>query len=90
MLVKLVWRGLIELPPARPVSFPACAKARSNTSATAQKSIGFESGVYQYAVDDLTFRDIGALPEPSSCALMLAGFNVIGGSMRARRLVTSG
>ncbi|MBB6226869.1 hypothetical protein FHS79_001031 [Polymorphobacter multimanifer] len=49
-------------------------------------------GFYVYSSDGLLGRGkltVGALPEPGSWALMIAGFGLVGASMRRRRAVTA-
>lgn len=45
----------------------------------------FDMSGSNFAIDDIAFSDFGAVPEPASWAMMIAGFSVIGGMLRARR-----
>jgi hypothetical protein len=52
-------------------------------------SFGGQSGPYEgggnhFAMDNLTLNGGGAVPEPASWALIVAGFGMIGGAMRRR------
>ena len=58
----------------------------TRTAADAQiGGIGFASGVNSLEVDNLVFT----VPEPSTWAMMIAGFGMIGFAMRTRRRKTS-
>ena len=48
---------------------------------------GFTDGrsVLDYTFDTISVTRSGAVPEPASWAMMLGGFGIIGGAMRARR-----
>ena len=48
-------------------------------------SHGYNGGGEHFALDNLTVNESGAVPEPASWALMLGGFGMVGGAMRARR-----
>lgn len=49
-------------------------------------SFVISGGTGQFGFDDLDLRS-GAAPEPASWAMMLGGFGLVGGAMRARRKV---
>jgi hypothetical protein len=38
-----------------------------------------------YAIDDLTFESAGAIPEPETYAMLLAGFGLLGFAARRRK-----
>lgn len=40
-----------------------------------------------FSFDDFRFSAVGAVPEPASWAMMIAGFGLVGGTMRYRRRV---
>jgi PEP-CTERM motif len=55
-----------------------------NFSGTGQ-SFAISGGGAQFGFDDVTFNVGGAVPEPASWALMIAGFGLVGSAMRRRK-----
>jgi hypothetical protein len=54
------------------------------------KSIDFGGGANFVAYDDITFgRDTPGIPEPQSWALLIAGFGLVGATMRRRRIAVA-
>jgi hypothetical protein len=50
------------------------------------RSVSFNSDGLQFAVDDLTFRNVlSPVPEPASWGLMMLGVGAVGGQLRRRR-----
>ncbi len=46
-------------------------------------------GMRQYSLDVVTIAYVGAVPEPSSWAMLITGFGLVGTSMRRRRTVAA-
>ncbi len=55
----------------------------SDTPFTTVSLQGGQGGTFEY--DNLTASRVGGVPEPSTWAMMIGGFGLIGGAMRARR-----
>ena len=49
------------------------------------QSFAISGGGAQFGFDDVTFNEPGAVPEPASWALMIAGFGLVGSAMRRRK-----
>jgi PEP-CTERM motif len=49
------------------------------------QSFAISGGAGQFGFDDVTFNESGAVPEPASWALMIAGFGLVGSAMRRRK-----
>lgn len=50
------------------------------------RSIAFNADGLQFAIDDITFRNVLApVPEPAAWAMMVLGFGTIGGELRRRK-----
>lgn len=65
-------------PPASPFAF----SAYSLDFAGVGRSVVFSGGPSQYGWDDV---ELGAVPEPATWAMLIAGFGLVGTAMRRRR-----
>ncbi|WP_136161709.1 PEPxxWA-CTERM sorting domain-containing protein [Sphingomonas flavalba] len=65
---------------------PALSDAGSKISTT--QSFESEIGVHRYVTAGSAALSAGAVPEPATWALLIAGFGLVGGAMRSRKRVT--